>query len=389
MIVTSGRLARHLRRSLRMSKQLMTSREARPRTREQTEARPLVGRAPGGAFRRWHERTRERAALSCAIAWSLWSCVPSYKRCPDIPPALTAAAPAQLSETGLYADIAAGVLAEGVVPYKPRYELWSDGATKQRWISLPQGAQINSDDMDAWQFPQGTKLWKEFAVEGARVETRLLEKVGPRPEDWLAIAYVWDARGRDARATPEGQLKARGTQHEVPKAKDCAGCHAGTKSYVLGFSAIQLAHVTPPPATSISVAQLTEAGRLTTIPTGSLALPGDALTQQALGYMHANCAHCHNQHRPASAELRCFDPKKEFDLSLRTDQLASPADTPTYKTAIGEVIDPGDPESSALYKRTRGDLPFFQSRMPSLTTHALDPQVLPLLHAWITALPGR
>ena len=324
--------------------------------------------------------------LWCAIACALGSCVPSYRRCPEIPPALTAAAPTQLSETGLYADIGAGVLGEGVVPYKPRYELWSDGASKQRWISLPAGAQINTDDMDAWQFPRGTKLWKEFSVNGARIETRLIQKVGPRPEDWLAIAYVWDAQGRDARATPEGWLKAHGTQHEVPKAKDCAGCHGGTKSYVLGFSAIQLAHVEPPQGTSVSVVQLVEAGRLTTSPTASLALPGDALTQQALGYLHANCAHCHNQHRPPTAGLRCFDPKEEFDLSLRVDQLASPADTPTYKTAIGEVIEPGDPEGSALYKRTRGDLPFFQSRMPSLATHTLDPQVLPLLHAWIKGL---
>ena len=55
---------------------------------------------------------------------------------PDLRPVL---GPAQLSQTGLYRDFAARTLAEGVIRYVPRYELWSDGSEKDRYLLLPPG----------------------------------------------------------------------------------------------------------------------------------------------------------------------------------------------------------------------------------------------------------
>ena len=50
------------------------------------------------------------------------------------------------------------------MPYDIVVELWSDGAKKQRWIQLPPGEKIDVADLDNWQFPKGTKLWKQFTV---------------------------------------------------------------------------------------------------------------------------------------------------------------------------------------------------------------------------------
>src|SRR5947209_1575763 len=50
--------------------------------------------------------------------------------------------PMLLSQTGLYANIATGDLAPGVIAYEPQFGLWSDGATKKRWIKLPPGSKI-------------------------------------------------------------------------------------------------------------------------------------------------------------------------------------------------------------------------------------------------------
>src|SRR5262245_20803994 len=72
--------------------------------------------------------------------------------------------PQALSETGLYRDIATRGLAAGVISYDVRYELWSDGAEKQRYLYLPPGTQIDSSDMDGWRFPIGTKVWKTFST---------------------------------------------------------------------------------------------------------------------------------------------------------------------------------------------------------------------------------
>ena len=49
------------------------------------------------------------------------------------------------------------------VEFVPKYTLWTDGAVKTRWISLPdcvdlEPAQIDSADMDGWLMPIGTKL---------------------------------------------------------------------------------------------------------------------------------------------------------------------------------------------------------------------------------------
>jgi hypothetical protein len=173
------------------------------------------------------------AALGCAHVSG------GYRRCDDVPAPKLARLPQRLSETGLYGGHGIGILAAGVRAYRPRFELWSDGADKQRWVQLP-GAAIDTRDMDAWQFPAGTKFWKEFARDGRRIETRLLAKLGPAPGDWVGASYVWLADGSDAVLTPEGESDANGTNHDVPSAAQCFGCHGGASSRILGFSAIQL-----------------------------------------------------------------------------------------------------------------------------------------------------
>lgn len=90
--------------------------------------------------------------------------------------AACSAAPQNLSETGLYDDIVTGGVTSSALPFEPRYPLWSDGAEKQRWALLPDDGVIDSRDMDAWVFPDGTRFFKEFSRDGRRVETRVLGK---------------------------------------------------------------------------------------------------------------------------------------------------------------------------------------------------------------------
>src|SRR5690606_25435071 len=128
---------------------------------------------------------------------------------------------ALLSETGLYADVAQKQLAPWVQPFSPRFALWSDTADKERWVYLPECALIDSSDMDDWSFPVGTRLWKSFARDGILIETRLVQRTGTGPHDWLMVAYAWRDDGSDADQVPLGLINAKGTAHDVP---DEAGC---------------------------------------------------------------------------------------------------------------------------------------------------------------------
>lgn len=322
-----------------------------------------------------------RTSLIAAWSMAAASCGGDFRVCDAPPQAVQGLLPARLSETGLYADLASETLATGVAAFAPQFELWSDGAAKRRWILLPPGESIDTTDMDAWQFPVGTKIWKEFSRDGIRVETRLLHRVGARPEDWAAVAYVWQPELADAVIAPGGVVDARGTAHDVPAARECMGCHGGRASRVLGFSALQLAHAAEPGALDLD--DLAARGLFSAAPTSRPVVPGNDTERRALGYLHANCGHCHNQDRPARTGKRCFDPENRLDFWLRVDELETVASTSTYRSAIGSAIEPGAPDDSALITRVnrRGDRYFVG--MPPLGTERVDVANVELLRRWI------
>lgn len=321
----------------------------------------------------------------CVILAALSGCSgpDDYRLCQPTPARLLAHAPRLLSETGLFDDLARETLSAGVMAFSPAFELWSDGATKRRWIRLPQHEVIDTRDADAWHFPTGTKLWKEFSLDGTRLETRLLQKVGPAASDWLPVAYVWDESQSEAHATPAGVSNALGTDHDVPASSQCMGCHGGTRSRVLGFSAVQLAA----PSSGPDLDALVERGLLSDPPDELPVVPGNDSERRALGYLHANCAHCHNRRRPERSAPRCYDPQRRFDFSLRTAELASVEQTATYRTAIGEVVEPGDPEDSELLERVSSRSPDrYRPGMPPLGSERVDRDAVTLLRMWIEGL---
>jgi hypothetical protein len=323
-----------------------------------------------------------RVAPLLAVAVLGLSCADDFRVCEEAP--ASAELPRRLSETGLYQAGSNEALAPGVVSFTPQFELWSDGAQKRRFLFMPAESRIDTTDMDDWQFPPGTMLWKEFSRGGVRVETRLLAKRGPRPEDWAFMAYAWQPDGADALAVPEGVNNARGTPHDIPAAADCRACHDGRKSRVLGFSAVQLAHDSP--EGSLDLADLIARDLLTHPPTQAPAVPGDQTARAALGYLHANCGHCHNQDRPPRGPARCFDPENRLDFHLPARPTTVTA-TPAVRTGAGFAFEPGDPRRGRLLRRmqSRGD-PDFAS-MPPLGTEEVHTEAVELLKRWIADLP--
>ena len=289
------------------------------------------------------------------------------------------ALPARLSETGLPSSELPGGPGARVRPFAPMFALWSDGADKRRWVRLPEGGRIDTSDMNDWSFPVGTTFYKEFSLAGRRLETRVLKRL--EGGEWAGAAYVWDADERDAWLTPDGVRGVAGTTHDVPSAAECVGCHAGRRSHVLGFSAVQLSG----PGLPLGIDELARDGWLTHRPEHALQLPGDESERAALGYLHANCGHCHNRQRPPRRDgPRCYDPERGLDFWLPVDATLDAAEMPAVTSSVPRFVTPGDPDDSRLITLVsrRG----FPLHMPPLGTSQVDEQGVQLLRQWVAAL---
>ncbi len=290
----------------------------------------------------------------------------------------------KLSETSLYSDWAKKKIAPDALEFSPVYTLWADGAEKRRWIQLPAGGKIDTTDMDNWIFPIGTKFWKEFTYEGKLVETRLIERTDTTT--YRQGSYVWAADGSDAIYTEAGATAVNGTDWNVPTNTQCLACHSTSPSKINGFQAIQLSKTTD----AINIGTLAEKGLLTAPPAkGTLFLvPGTAAEKAALGYIHANCGHCHNPRWDFFALTNQV-------LRLTTDTLKTVAETNTVTTTVYKAttsyklkpwrIVPGDHVESAIWIRPshRSDT----DQMPPIATKKVDTVGLAAIQTWIDGMP--
>lgn len=305
-----------------------------------------------------------------------------------------------LSQTGLYADVECRTLADDVEGFAPKLTLWADDADKERWLRLPPDAVIDTTEMDRWVFPIGTRAWKQFSLGGRVLETRLIERYGPGREEYWMGAFVWDDASSDATYVEAGQADLLGTPHDAPSEDQCWSCHNGEPGRLLGVSALQLA---PAPRVDdhdsenlLSLDRLARDGVLSVRPTPGTrhAPPGDDLTSGALGYLHANCGHCHNSRGTAWPDTRMV-------LRLSFDELTPPAtpaeQTRLYQSIVGTEVEyfrgedfpirvvPGHPEASAVIGRMQVRGP--RRQMPPIGTEAVDATGVDLVSRWIAALP--
>jgi hypothetical protein len=312
--------------------------------------------------------------------------------------------PQHLTETGLYASPDPSVVAPGVRQFLPQYPLWSDGLTKRRWIFLPRGTSIDATSELAWDFPVGTRFWKEFSLNGRRIETRMSWKSSPTR--WQMASYVWNEDGTDAvLASPEGVANvaelAPGRRHTIPSRSDCAACHGAERLGPLGFNALQLSQDRDPNAIHgealapgmITLADLINQGLLTPAPTHFIADPprirtSNPSTRSVLGYLAVNCVICHNggdDGTPLGPSLAIHELLEDADrAALNLIDRPSAWQVPGVADGHSVVVHPGTPDLSALFVRLRSRAP--SSQMPPLGTVLRDQQAVDAIGRWISSL---
>lgn len=310
--------------------------------------------------------------------------------CPDP----GAAAPVDVFCIGLYENHDVNQRAKSAVHYSPGIAFWSDGAVKDRYLSLPAGTKIDTSDMDAWKFPVGTKAFKEFHVGGVLVETRMLWKQAEG--HWVEAAYIWATDLKSAILTEIDAPTLLPSGYEIPSLKSCRKCHGGGSDELLGIEAIATALST---AQGITLASLVADGSLSAPPaTTSVMLPEDTTGKaaEALGYLHMNCgAACHSDRGISGftqlhMRLRAgefwpgppsVDTTDTYTTGLNADVILA-----TYQQAFPntKLIMPGAHDQSLawLTAHLRGE-----HQMPPIVSHQIDDTGTQKLADWIDALP--
>lgn len=300
----------------------------------------------------------------------------------SLPDGSSAKYPTRLSDYGFFSDARARNPREGVVGYRLNVGLWSDGAEKQRYIYVPQGAEARAQGDGLLDLPVGSAILKTFAfTEGGEqrfIETRVLLH---RADGWLALPYKWNEEGTEAELAMVGARleieRPDGTviNYRVPNKNQCKQCH------------VKHGEVTPigPKLRNMNAADLTRLGiaarAAEPVPVWEGRASGD-LAAHARGYLDVNCAHCHQPGGMASnsgLDLR-YEQDDPHAIGIGKPPVAAGRGAGGHKVSIA----PGDPDASILLYRMASTEPGVA--MPELGRSTNDEEGIALIRRWIAAM---
>ena len=322
----------------------------------------------------------------------------------DAPPAHV------LGEHHFFIDAARQVPNRRVVPYELNTPHFADYARLHRFVWLPAGERIHSDDGGALEFPVGAVLIITVGyLEDIRdpdsheriIETRLFVH---RRDGWEGLQYVWNDD------TSEARLSVVGTRAEVswthydgsrrthtylaPNRNECKQCHEiDGVSQPLG--PVELRQINRDYAYADGVEnQLTHWTHIGYL-SGAPHDPANAeripvwndpttgtLNQRARAYLAMNCSSCH---RPRGLAITS-------GLDLSYDQ-REPVRYGVFKAPVAAgrgagngrfAIEPGRPEHSILTFRLQTTDPGM--RMPIVGRGIAHDEGVALIEEWIAAM---
>jgi uncharacterized repeat protein (TIGR03806 family) len=287
---------------------------------------------------------------------------------------------------------------DGVVLYTLNSPLFSDYASKLRFVRLPEGKSVSYNPDSVLQFPVGTAIVKTFYYpfdernpqKGRRLmETRVLLH---EAKGWVALPYIWNkeqtdavlevAGGSDQVSWIDAAGKKQSFEYQVPNMNQCKGCHERSG---------EMTPIGP------SVRQLNDGHQLQHWETAGLlkGLPKDhipalvnysdasaSLDDRVKAYLDINCAHCHNATGPARSSGLYL----EWNSKDRTAYgfLKPPVAAGRGSGNLSYDIVPGKPEQSILHYRMASRDPGVM--MPELGRQLTHHEGVELVRSWIQSM---
>jgi len=326
------------------------------------------------------------------------------------------------------------------IPFSLNTPLYTDYATKYRFVFVPDGETATYSEHEVMDFPVGTVLVKTFALpddtsdrDGAEtiIETRLLIN---RETGWVALPYYWDTEN-DASYAIDGKILPVSLTHKgeeisfdygVPQKTQCTQCHSvipgpntdeifsifkpiGPKARFLnnvydydGISENQLTYwetaniLTGAPADKSTIATAAS-WTDNTDPTG---LSDIELESHARSYLDINCAHCHRSELTldeagytgaAGRSGLHLEFNRDFDeadakFGVCKNPAAGGYTAPDGKKYLYDIV-PGYSDESYLLLRM--DTNIARQRMPELGRSTIHSEGVALIKEWIDRMPAN
>jgi len=323
----------------------------------------------------------------------------------------TVLAPTLLSQTGAFLNTANLTPSAGLIPYDVNSPLWSDGAVKTRWMSVPNNGapystneQIRFAPTGEWSFPAGTVFVKHFELATnetnpnlrRRLETRLL--VRDTNDAVYGLTYKWRADNSDADLLTNSLSEditittASGTRVQTwfyPSPQDCLTCHTPAAGHVLGVKTRQLNGDFTYPGSGVTDNQLRALNHVglfapalneTNITNyAKLVAVTDTtapLEMRVRSYLDANCAQCH---RPGGVQAN-WDGR--FDTPLVSQNIINgPVFNSMGITNAKEVVTNSLSRSIMFLRMNTNDA----LKMPPLARNTIDSNAVAVLAEWINS----
>jgi uncharacterized repeat protein (TIGR03806 family) len=298
-----------------------------------------------------------------------------------------------------------------VVEYEPASALFTDYASKKRFIWMPNGvaATYVADDK-ILNFPVGTVLIKTFYYTTIQpgnvtkiIETRLMIR---KEDGWKFYEYLWNDEQTDADlvsgidftngstknitfAKPSGEIIT--TDYRIPSDAECFACHKINEIPTpIGVKPQNLNHNHIYGSRSKKILQkLVDQGYLDSFPSTIASTVDYHDTTQPLdlrlrSYLDANCAHCHQDearcyYRPIRLPFSQSNVDSNIGICLLADEEISPT--------LQKVITPGNFSKSIMHYRMISNDE--SERMPLIGRTIVHDEGVALLEQYISSLTQR
>jgi uncharacterized repeat protein (TIGR03806 family) len=308
----------------------------------------------------------------------------------------------RLSSWQLFDDIATQTPAPGVLPYELTTPLFSDYATKDRFVRLPDGATATWSTDDPLGLPVGSVLVKTFSyprdrrdpAQGRRlIETRVLVH---GETGWHGSSYIYGNDTDDAKLAIAGGIVDVAWTHDdgapltnmyvVPNQNQCKLCHA-EHDEVLTPVGPKVRHLQPD-----RVQAMIDGGALVDAPpreqwpraVDAFDTGAGTLDERARAYLDINCGFCHNPRGAARTSGLYLDHAETDPAKLGVCK--PPVATGRGSGNLQYDIVPGEPDASILVYRMVSTEP--EIRMPELGRGLVHTEGVALMREWIAAMTG-